>query len=289
MRLSRAGGKAGNRQVLRRVPKVMQRLLGLVALGPLLAGAQTVYTPENELALGKQLAAEVEQHAQVIADPAITGYVDRIARKVAAGASLRAALTVKVISGTDNYAIILPGGFLDIGTGAIREARNEAELAGVIAHQIGHLMLWPASNPPQPGAVITIPLLFMGPGGLCVRGPAGASGAGLAMPVGYMAASRTTEAKADELGLGYLDTAGYDPGALADFYGRIPKAKAGTASRVFDPGLTMPEATRAQAEEMRNARVFVVNTSEFEDVQRKAAGLAPAQAAVRGDAPSLKK
>ena len=106
------------------------------------------------------------------------------------------------------------------------------------------------------------------------------------MPVGYLASSRETEAKADELALAYMESAGYDPGALPDFYERIPKRKPGSASRVFDPGMTMPEATRTQAESMRNARIFVVNTSEFEETRRKVAALAPAQAAARANPPS---
>ena len=88
-----------------------------------------------------------------------------------------------------------------------------------------------------PRANIGIPLIFMGSGGLCMRGPA------VAMPNEQMAATRVTEAKADELGLGYLDAAGYDPGALADFYGRLPK------SQRFDPGA---EYLRGDAWRSRN-------------------------------------
>jgi predicted Zn-dependent protease len=260
----------------------------MAALVPLLASAQADYSPEKELALGKQLAAEVERNAIVIGDPAITGYVDRIARKVAGTARLRTALTIKVISGPDAYATTLPGGFVDVNTKLISEAANEAELAGVIAHQIGHLALWPGKSPaPAPDAIGTIPLVFMG-GGLCVRGPA-RSPVGLAMPMGYLASSRETEAKADELALAYLESAGYDPGALPDFHDRIAKRKPGSMPRVFDRGLAISEATRTQAESMRNARIFVVNTSEFEEVRRKVAALAPAQAVVPADPPSLKK
>ena len=235
----------------------MRRVPFLVASLALVAFTQPAYSPDRELALGKQLAAEIERNAAVINDPAITGYVDRTTRKLAATAQLRTPLTVKVISGPNLYTITLPGGFLDISTRLIVEAANEAELAGVIAHQLGHLVLGPAS-PPQPAAPGAIPLLFMG-GGLCVRVPAHAAGVGLAIPTWYLAASRETEAQADELGLDYMQNAGYDPGALADFYGRIPKI--------------MPESTRIKADSMRNGRSFVVTTSEFAEIQRKVADL----------------
>jgi predicted Zn-dependent protease len=133
----------------------------------------------------------------------------------------------------------------------------------------------------------TIPLPFMGgSGGLCVRVT---PEAGLAMPMGYLASSGEGEAKADELGFGYMESASYDPGALADFYERIPRPKEGTVSRVFDPGRIMPEKTRAQAEVMRNARTFVVTTSEFEKIRRRLAAFPSAGAKTRDSQPSLKK
>jgi predicted Zn-dependent protease len=237
------------------------------------------------------MAALVERDATVIADPTIAGYVDRVARRLMASVPLRTPLTVKVISGHDTLTATLPGGFLDVDTRLILEVANEAELAGVIAHQIGHLVLWPVT----PAAVDTptasqIPLLFVGGrGGFCARSSGRPPGAGLAIPIGYLASSRETEVRADELALCYLESAGYDPGALADFYGRTAKAAPGTVRRVFDQGLIMPESTRTQAEAMRNARMFVVNTSEFEEIRRKVAALPSPVAPTHANQPSLKR
>ena len=107
------------------------------------------------------------------------------------------------------------------------------------------------------------------------------------MPMASLATSRDSEAKADELALGYMQSTGYDPGALVDFYGRIPKPQRGAVSRVFDPGLTVPESARAEAESMRNARTFVVTSSEFEEIQRRVAALLPH--AVPRTVPSLRR
>jgi Zn-dependent protease with chaperone function len=173
----------------------------------------------------------------------------------------------------------------------ILEAANEAELGGVIAHQIGHLAIWRFT--PMGPNLGTIPLVFMGyGGGLCVRGTARQFGAvGMAMPMEVLATSREMESKADALGLGYMEKAGYDPGALADFYERIPNPNPGNISRVFDPGMFVPESTRSQAELVRNARAFVVTTSYFDDIRRRVKGLppAPAPALAPGDRPSLKR
>ena len=231
------------------------------------------------------MASEVERGATVIGDPEIIDYVNRIVRKLTPTVTLRNPLTIKLLSGPNAYAIALPGGFIDVNTRLIMDAVNEAELAGVIAHQIGHLVLWPLTpTPPETPMTGAIPLLFMGGGGLCVRGT---PGAGLAMPMGYLARSSEGEVKAGDLGLGYMESAGYDPGALADFYERIPKPKAGTVSRVLDLGLTIPETTRTRAEAIRNARMFVVTTSQFQEIQRRTAGLPSPAGAIRDGQPSL--
>jgi predicted Zn-dependent protease len=263
----------------------MKRVLWLVAMWPLLAHPQPIYTADKELALGKQLAAELERKIAVVNDPAITGYMDRIARKLAETAILRTTLTTKVISGSNAYATTLPGGFLELDSTLILDAATEAELAGVIAHQIGHLEQWPASNY---DAIRMSSLTFMGDGGLCVRCGLRSHCVGTALPMASLAASRDSETRADELALGYMQSAGYEPGALVDFYGRMPKPQPGAVSRVFDLGLTMPESTRAEAESMRNARIFVVTSSEFEEMQRKVAALLP-NAAPRTSVPSLRR
>lgn len=251
----------------------MRRILWLAAALPLAAAAQG----QQDL-VGSQMAAEMERHVNVISDPAITGYVDRIAQKVATFAGLTVPLKVKVISGGDAYAIILPGGFCDVDSKLILTAANEAELAGALAHYVAHIALW---KEPPPASIGTIPLVFLGGGGgICMRGSSH-----MAIPMGTIATGREIESKADLLGLDYMEKAGYDPGALPDLFERILKRRPGSVSQVFDTG-TMPAATRTQAEAMRTGRSFVVSTSEFRDIQRRLAELAPKPAPAT--APSLR-
>jgi predicted Zn-dependent protease len=255
-----------------------------MALSPPLAYAQPAYTADKELALGKRLAADLERNVVVVNDPAITGYVDRIARKLAETAILRTPLTTKVISGSDAYATTFPGGFLYLDSTLILDAVSEAELAGVIAHQIGHLALSPASIYQTAG---TVSLAFMA-NGRCARCGLHSACVGIAMPMAFLAASRDREAEADELALGYMQSAGYDPGALVDFYGRMAKPQPGAVSRVFDQGQTVNESTRAEADSMRNAGVFVVTSSGFEEVQRRVAPPVP-NIVSRTSVPSLRR
>jgi len=225
----------------------MKRVLWLLAVSALPAHAQSVSTANNELA----------RDAAVVTDPAITAYVNRLAGKLAQTAALRAPLTIKVISGSNAYTTVLPGGVLDVDSTLILDAMSEAEVAGVIAHQIAHLALLPSIET----------------GGQCVRCGLHSLCTAPAIPMAFLATSRDREGKADELALGYMQNAGYDPRALADFYGRIAKAQRGAVARVFDVGLLMPESTRVEAESMRNARSLIVTSSDFEDIQSRVAAL----------------
>ena len=227
----------------------MERCAVFLVLAALLAYAQSA---QKEMAAGRQMAEELEKHTTVVTDAVIQEYVDRIAQKVAAPAGLGAPLTVKVIVESEGYATTLPGGFCFVHSGLIQAAASEAELAGVIAHQAGHLAVWR-----EKGSV-----------GFCLRGTARP-----VIPVGMLASQAESETQADLRALGYLEKAGYDPRALADFFERA--LRPGSVSRVFAAGATVAASTRAQAETMAGTRSWTVNTSEFVEIQRRSAEWLP--------------
>jgi beta-barrel assembly-enhancing protease len=257
----------------------MTRVTLLVALLPLTALAQssTVQSTAREEALGKQLAHEVERLATVVTDPAIVEYVTRVAQNVARAAGLQQPLTVKVITGDSSYAF--PGASCYISTKLILTAASEAELAGAIAHLMGHLALWHDSHTAP--NVAQIPIVWAAD---CLRLNVG----GFALPMGFVDRQASYESQADQLGLGYLDKAGYDPGALADFFERM-------LSQVRKPGIfkpwgKFPASTRAGADSLRaHGNNFVVTTSEFAAIQQRVSALQVADAAVRAGAPTLKR
>jgi predicted Zn-dependent protease len=209
----------------------------------------------RDIAVAKQLAQEVERQTLPLTDSVVIDYVDRIAQKMAKAAELSAPLTVKVTNGDTSCA--LPGAELYVDTGVILSATSEAELAGAIAHVLGHLALWRV-DPAMAGG--QIPLIFGGSG--CLR-----ERRGLAIPMGLIQQQITVEPQADQLGLGYLAKAGYDPTALADFYERM---LASVKQSPFQPWRVFPEATRTQAGQLRaGASNWVVTTSEFPQVQQR--------------------
>ena len=95
---------------------------------------------EKEVALGRQLAAEVDRQAKFVDDPMVTEYVNRVAQNLVLHSDAKIPFTVKVIDSDEVNAFALPGGFFYVNKGLILAADNEAELVGVMAHEISHVI-----------------------------------------------------------------------------------------------------------------------------------------------------
>src|SRR2546427_8063916 len=193
------------------------------------------YSLEKEIALGKQLAQEVERQAKIIDDPVIAEYVNRVGQNLVRNSEAKVPFTIKVLDSEEVNAFALPGGFFFVNSGLVMKAENEAELAGVMAHEIAHVAARHGTRQATRGTIInyaSIPLIFMGGWtGYAIR-----QGAGLAIPLGFLTFSRGFESEADMLGLEYLYQTGYDPGSFVDFFEKIQsleKRKPGTLSKVI--------------------------------------------------------
>lgn len=234
-----------------------------------------LYSLEKEIALGKQLAQEVEQQAKIIDDPVIAEYVNRIGQNLVRNSDAKVPFTIKVIDSEEVNAFALPGGFFFVNSGLILKADNEAELAGVMAHEIAHVAARHGTRQASRGTLVnyaSIPLIFMGGWtGYAVR-----QAAGLAIPLGFLTFSRGFESEADLLGLQYLYKTGYDPTAFVDFFEKIQtmeKKKPGTIAKVFSTHpMTEDRIEKAQKniQEILPAKPeYVVTTSEFNEVKSR--------------------
>jgi len=237
------------------------------------------YSLEKEIALGKQLAQEVERQAKIIDDPVIAEYVNRVGQNLVRNSDAKVPFTIKVLDSEEVNAFALPGGFFFVNSGLILKADNESELAGVMAHEIAHVAARHGTRQATRGTIInyaSIPLIFMGGWtGYAIR-----QGAGLAIPLGFLTFSRGFEAEADMLGLEYMYKAGYDPTSFVDFFEKIQtleKKKPGTLSKVFSTHpMTDDRIKSAQkniSELLKAKPEYVVNTSEFNDVKNRLAML----------------
>jgi beta-barrel assembly-enhancing protease len=238
------------------------------------------YSIEKEIALGKQLAQEVERQAKIINDPVVAEYVNRLGQNLARNSDAKVPFTIKVIDSNQVNAFALPGGFMFVNSGLILKASNEAELAGVMAHEIGHVAARHGTKEATRAALInyaTIPLIFMG-GGWAGYGIEEAASA--AVPIAFLKYSRSMEAEADLLGLEYMYKAGYDPECFVDFFEKIEtleRTKPSAVSRLFS---THPmtddriKAAQKHIQQLLKAQPeYVMDTSEFEDVKARLAML----------------
>ena len=182
--------------------------------------------------------------------------------------------TIKVLDTDEVNAFALPGGFFFVNSGLILKADNEAELAGVMAHEIAHVAARHGTRQASRGELAqyaTLPLIFAGGW----TGYAIYQAASVAIPIGFLRFSRAFESEADMLGLQYMYKAGYDPLCFIDFFERIEtleKKRPGTLSKVFSTHPMTEDRIIAAQKTIQGLEArpeYVVNTSEFMDVKAR--------------------
>ena len=240
-------------------------------------GVGNWYSTDSEIKMGKMYATEIEKSTKFITDPVVVEYVNRIGQNLVKNSDAKVPFTIKVIDSDEINAMALPGGFFYVNSGLILNADEEAELAGVMAHEIAHVAAHHAAremtrmNYAQLG---TIPLIFIG--GWTGYGIYEA--ANIAVPMTFLHFSRDFEAQADYLGVQYMYRAGYDPQAFITFFEKVQaleKRKPGAVAKVFADHPQTPDRILHSQEEI--ARIlpardeYTVTTSEFDDIKARLA------------------
>ena len=196
---------------------------------------------------------EVEQQARLVTDPVITEYINRIGQNLVRNSDARVPFTIKVLDNDEVNAFALPGGFFYVDSGLILAADNEAELAGVMAHEIAHVAARHATKNmtrAQIWNMASVPLIFIG-------GPVAyaiSEVAGLAVPLGFLKFSRDAEREADLLGLEYDYAAGYDPEAFVEFFEKLKvdeKKKQSFVAKAFATHPMNADRIKAAQDEIR--------------------------------------
>jgi hypothetical protein len=237
------------------------------------------YSTDSEIKMGKQYADEIEKSTKFITDPVVDEYVNRIGQNIVKNSDCKVPFTIKVIDSDEINAMALPGGFFYVNSGLILAADEEAEMAGVMAHETAHVCAHHAAremtrlNYVQIGMV---PLIMMT--GYSWTGYGIYEAAQLAIPITFLEFSREFEAQADYLGVQYMYRAGYDPQAFISFFEKVQaleKRKPGLVAKAFSDHPQTPDRILHTQEEI--ARIlpakdeYTVTTSEFDDVKARLA------------------
>ncbi len=237
------------------------------------------YSVNGEIGMGKQYSMEIEKSAHLVTDPVVVEYVNRIGQNIVKNSDCKVPFTIKVIDSDEINAMALPGGFFYVNSGLILAADEEAELAGVMAHETAHVCAHHAAREltrMNYAEIGSIPLIIFTQGSWTGYGIYEASQ--LAIPVSFLEFSREFEAEADWLGLQYMYKAGYDPQAFIQFFEKIDaleKHKPGTLAKVFADHPQTPDRIAHSEEEIATIMPakpdYVVTTSEFDDIKDRLA------------------
>jgi len=239
------------------------------------------YSLDKQVAMGRQYSQMVEHSAKMVTDPVVTEYINRLGQNLVRNSDAKVPFTIKVIDNDEINAFALPGGFFYVNSGLILAADNEAELAGVMAHEIGHVAACHVAREQTRGNIVSlasIPLIFV-PGGWGVY-EASQAALSIGVPLTFMKFSRTFEAQADFLGMEYMYKAGYDPQSFIAFFEKIEaqeKKKPGVIAKAFESHPPTPDRVAAAQKEMETVLPprpeYIVDTSEFENVKARLASL----------------
>jgi predicted Zn-dependent protease len=249
--------------------------------------------------MGREYAQEIEKSTRFITDPVVTEYVNRVGQNIVKNSDCKVPFTIKVIDSDEINAFALPGGFFYVNSGLILNADEEAELAGVMAHETAHVC---AHHAAREMTRLNYAQLSMVPVMIFVGGWTGYGiyeGASVAIPITFMKFSREFEAQADYLGVQYMYRAGYDPQAFITFFEKVQaleKRKPGAVAKVFADHPQTPDRILHSQEEI--ARIlpardqYTVTTSEFDDVKARLARIENKRRLTdskNGKKPSLRK
>src|SRR6204780_67657 len=242
-------------------------------------GVGNWYTVEGRVSRGRVYAQQIESQIKLVNDPVVTEYVNRVGQNLVRNSDAQVPFTIKVIDSDVVNAMALPGGFFYVNSGLILAADEEAEMAGVMAHEIAHVAACHYGREMTRMNLLqmaSLPAIFMG-GAL---GYGIYEGMGLGIPLTFLHFSRGFEAEADYLGIEYMYRAGYDPSAFVSFFEKIQameKKKPGTLSKAFDTHPQTPDRIEKSQDEIRRIlpakQQYVVTTSEFDEVKARLAAI----------------
>ena len=236
------------------------------------------YSLDSQVRLGQEFAQQVEQTSHLITDPVVNEYVNRVGQNLARNSDTHLPFTIKIIDVEEPNAFALPGGFMFVNAGTILLADDESELAGVMAHEIGHVAACHAARQATRGTLASLTMIpvLIATGGLAGLGVSEV--ANLAVPATFSKFGRSFEAQADYLGVQYAYKTGYDPVGMINFFEKLEaleKKKPGFVSKLYGDHPQTPDRIQKSQHEIASIlpprEQYIVSTSDFEQAKKRLA------------------
>ncbi len=236
------------------------------------------YSLDSQVRMGQEFAKQVEQSSHVITDPFVNEVINRLGQNLQRNSDSRLPFTIKILDVEDVNAFALPGGYMFVNAGAILLADDESELAGVMAHEIGHVAACHAARGATRGALAQIgmiPVIIM-TGGIAGLGVGEAANYGI--PAVFSKFGRNFEAQADYLGIQYMYKAGYDPNGMTNFFEKfqaLEKQRPGVFMKVYGDHPQTPDRIARSQEEIGKIlpprEQYMIDSSDFEQAKKRLA------------------
>jgi predicted Zn-dependent protease len=234
------------------------------------------YSLQKEMALGRQLAQEVQRQAKMVDDPLIAEFVNRLGQNLARNSDAKVPFTFHVVDAPALNAFALPGGYVFVNAGLIEIADDEDELAGAMAHEIAHVAARHMTRQATKSQLVKLAAAPLGAvlGGW--TGYAATQAAGVAIPMTFLSFGRKDEAEADYLGVQYAYAAGYDPTGVISIFEKmesLERKQPGAVSKAFSShpqDADRISQTQREIQEILPAKAdYVVTTSEYRDIRKR--------------------
>src|SRR5437870_5280406 len=195
-----------------------------------------LFSTQQDIEMGQQSAKEAEKQLPILNNQQATTYIDALGKSLAAHApGDKYPFQFKIVNDTAINAFALPGGFVYINRGAIEAADSENQIAGVMAHEIGHVVLRHGTNQVSKAYLAQAPLSILGGvlGSNSVGGVLAQLGLSLGLNSLFLKYSRDAESQADLMGTQILHDSGYDPRGMVEFFEKIQAESKGRAVEFF--------------------------------------------------------
>jgi len=248
------------------------------------------YKPADDVKVGRQAAAEVEQQMPILRDADATSYVSRVGQRLVSSIPSEFQhpefqYYFKIVNARDINAFALPGGPMYVNRGMIEAAHNEGEMAGVMAHELSHVALRHGTAQASKAQKYGLLAGILGIGGQILGGPAGAAAqiAGQGVGVYFLKFSREYETEADLLGARIMANAGYDPHDLANMFKTIEQQSGGSGGGFLSDHPSPSDRYARINQEAQYLRVNnpIRDTRDFDRIQARLRGM--------GRAPSMQE